>query len=297
MGRTSESGPGIALESEEINIARAVELPLVIADIQRSGPSTGMPTKTEQGDLLQCMFGRNSDSACAIVAPATPGDCFYMAIEAVRLAIQFMTPVFFMSDGYLGNGSEPWRIPAADDLQRFTVTHPTDPATFAPYRRDPEALARPWAVPGTPGLEHRICGLEKQDPTGNINYEPLNHENMVRVRAAKVAAVVQDIPNLLPAGDPEGDLLIVAWGSTCGSITAALKAQRAKGRRIGHLHLRHLNPLPSNLGDILKRYKKVLVPELNMGQLLWVLRAKYLVDAIGLNKIQGRPFKQAELEQ
>src|SRR5438876_293298 len=232
-----------------------------------------------------------------VLAAATPADCFWVAIEACRIAVKYMVPVIILSDGYLANGAEPWRIPELKDIPDFPVKFASDPVSFLPYKRDPHTLARPWAVPGTPGLEHRIGGLEKQDPTGNINYEPLNHENMVRVRAAKVAAVAQDIPNVLPAGDLEGDLLIVAWGSTCGSITAALKAQRAKGRRIGHLHLRHLNPLPSNLGDILKRYKKVLVPELNMGQLLWVLRAKYLVDAIGLNKIQGRPFKQAELEQ
>ena len=294
---TTTSGPGMALKTEALGLAVAVEIPLVICDIQRGGPSTGLPTKTEQADLLQALFGRNSEAPIPVLAAATPADCFWVAIEACRIAVKYMVPVIILSDGYLANGAEPWRIPELKDIPDFPVKFATDPASFLPYKRDPETLARPWAVPGTPGLEHRIGGLEKQDPTGNINYEPLNHENMVRVRAAKVAAVAQDIPNLLPAGDPEGDLLIVAWGSTCGSITAALKAQRAKGRRIGHLHLRHLNPLPSNLGDILKRYKKVLVPELNMGQLLWVLRAKYLVDAIGLNKIQGRPFKQAELEQ
>ena len=211
-----------------------------------------------------------------------------------------MVPVILLSDGYLANGAEPWRIPDLKEIPDFTVQFAKEansPEGFLPYKRNPETLARPWAVPGTPGLEHRVGGLEKQDVTGNINYEPLNHEHMVRIRAAKVAAIVQDIPDVVPAGDPEGDLLIVAWGSTQGAITAALKAQRTKGRKIGHVHLRHLNPLPENLGDVLNRYKRVLVPELNMGQLLWVLRAKYLVDAIGLNKIQGRPFKQAELEQ
>jgi 2-oxoglutarate ferredoxin oxidoreductase subunit alpha len=294
---TTTSGPGMALKTEALGLAVAVEIPLVICDIQRGGPSTGLPTKTEQADLLQALFGRNSEAPIPVLAASTPADCFWVAIEASRIAVKYMVPVIVLSDGYLANGAEPWRIPDLSDIPDFPVKFASDPNGFLPYKRDPQTLARPWAVPGTPGLEHRIGGLEKQDPTGNINYEPLNHENMVRVRAAKVAAIAQDIPNVLPAGDLEGDLLIVAWGSTCGSITAALKAQRAKGRKIGHLHLRHLNPLPSNLGDVLKRYKRVLVPELNMGQLLWVLRAKFLVDAVGLNKIQGRPFKQAELEQ
>jgi 2-oxoglutarate ferredoxin oxidoreductase subunit alpha len=294
---TTTSGPGMALKTEAMGLAVAVEIPLVVCDIQRGGPSTGLPTKTEQADLLQALFGRNSEAPIPVLAASTPADCFWVAIEACRIAVKYMVPVIILSDGYLANGAEPWRIPELSDIPNFPVKFATDPVTFLPYKRNPQTLARPWAIPGTPGLEHRVGGLEKQDPSGNINYEPLNHENMVRIRAAKVAAVAQDIPNVLPAGDSEGDLLIVAWGSTCGSITAALKAQRAKGRKIGHLHLRHLNPLPSNLGDVLKRYKKVLVPELNMGQLLWVLRAKYLVDAVGLNKIQGRPFKQAELEQ
>jgi 2-oxoglutarate/2-oxoacid ferredoxin oxidoreductase subunit alpha len=294
---TTTSGPGMALKTEAMGLAVAVEIPLVICDIQRGGPSTGLPTKTEQADLLQALFGRNSEAPIPVLAASTPADCFWVAIEASRIAVKYMVPVIVLSDGYLANGAEPWRIPELRDIPDFPVKFASDPNGFLPYKRDPHTLARPWAVPGTPGLEHRIGGLEKQDPTGNINYEPLNHENMVRVRAAKVAAVAQEIPNVLPAGDPEGDLLIVAWGSTSGSITAALKAQRARGRKIGHLHLRYLNPLPSNLGDILKRYKRILVPELNMGQLLWVLRAKYLVDAVGLNKIQGRPFKQAELEQ
>jgi 2-oxoglutarate ferredoxin oxidoreductase subunit alpha len=294
---TTTSGPGMALKTEALGLAVAVEIPLVICDIQRGGPSTGLPTKTEQADLLQALFGRNSEAPIPVLAASTPADCFWVAIEASRIAVKYMVPVIILSDGYLANGAEPWRIPELSDIPDFPVKFASDPNGFLPYKRDPQTLARPWAVPGTPGLEHRIGGLEKQDPTGNINYEPLNHENMVRIRAAKVAAIAQDIPNVLPAGDLEGDLLIVAWGSTCGSITAALKAQRAKGRKIGHLHLRHLNPLPSNLGDIFKRYEKILVPELNMGQLLWVLRAKFLVDAVGLNKIQGRPFKQAELEQ
>src|ERR1700731_2193003 len=294
---TTTSGPGMALKTEALGLAVAIELPLVICNIQRGGPSTGLPTKTEQADLLQALFGRNSEAPIPVLAPSSPGDCFWIALEASRIAIKHMVPVIVLSDGYLANGAEPWKVPTVDQLPEIPVHFETNPEGFLPYRRDPVTLSRPWAVPGTPGLEHRIGGIEKQDVTGNINYEPLNHENMVRVRAAKVAAVAQEIPNVLPAGDLEGDLLIVAWGSTCGSITAALKTQRAKGRKIGHLHLRYLNPLPSNLGDIFKRYKKILVPELNMGQLLWVLRAKFLVDAVGLNKIQGRPFKQAELEQ
>ena len=296
LALTTTSGPGMALKTEALGLAVAIEIPLVIVNVQRGGPSTGLPTKTEQADLLQAMFGRNSEAPIPIIAASTPGDCFWAAIEACRIAVKYMVPVILLSDGYLANGAEPWRVPELSEIPDIPVTFAKDPEGFKPYKRNPDTLARPWAVPGTPGLEHRIGGLEKQDVTGNINYEPLNHENMVRIRAAKVAGIVQDIPDAVPAGDPEGDLLIVAWGSTHGSITAAMKAQRALGRRIGHLHLRHLNPLPANLAQIFKRYKKVLVPELNMGQLLWLLRAKYLVDAVGLNKIQGRPFKQSELE-
>jgi len=297
---TTTSGPGMALKTEALGLAVAVEIPLVICDIQRGGPSTGLPTKTEQADLLQALFGRNSEAPIPVIAPATPSDCFWAALEASRIAIKYMVPVIVLSDGYLANGAEPWRIPAASEIPEIPVRFAKEsnsPNGFLPYKRDPQTLGRPWAVPGTPGLEHRIGGLEKQDVTGNINYEPLNHEKMVRIRAAKVEAVVQEIPDVVPAGDSQGDLLVVAWGSTYGAVTAAVKAQRAEGRKIGHVHLRHLNPLPANLGDVLKRYNRVLVPELNMGQLLWLLRAKYLVDAVGLNKIQGRPFKQAEVEQ
>jgi 2-oxoglutarate/2-oxoacid ferredoxin oxidoreductase subunit alpha len=297
LALTTTSGPGMALKTEALGLAVMTELPLVICDIQRGGPSTGLPTKTEQADLLQAMFGRNSEAPIPVLAPATPGDCFWIAVEASRIALKYMVPVIILSDGYLANGAEPWRIPTEEEIPSFPVKFASDPEGFMPYRRNPETLARPWAIPGTKGLEHRIGGLEKQDVSGNINYEPLNHENMVRIRAAKIDAIVQDVPNVLPAGDPEGDLLIVSWGSTFGSITQSVKAQRAKGRKIGHLHLRHLNPLPANVGDILKRYKRVLVAELNMGQLRWMLRAKFLVDAAGLNKIQGRPFKQAELDQ
>ncbi len=294
---TTTSGPGMALKTEGMGLAVMTELPLVICDVQRGGPSTGLPTKTEQADLMQALFGRNSEAPIPVLAAATPADCFWIAVEACRIALKYMVPVIMLTDGYLANGAEPWRVPNLDEIPSFPVQFATNPEGFLPYKRNPETLARPWGVPGTPGLEHRIGGLEKQDVTGNVNYEPLNHEHMVRIRAAKIDAVAQDVPNVTPSGDAEGDLLIVSWGSTFGSITQAVKAQRAKGRKIGHLHLRYLNPLPGNVGDILKRYKQILVPELNMGQLLWVLRAKYLVNAVGLNKIQGRPFKQAELDR
>jgi 2-oxoglutarate ferredoxin oxidoreductase subunit alpha len=293
---TTTSGPGMALKTEALGLAVAVELPLVVCDIQRGGPSTGLPTKTEQADLLQALYGRNSEAPVPVLAPSTPGDCFWIAMEASRIAIKHMVPVIILSDGYLANGAEPWKIPTIAELPEIPVHFAADPVGFQPYKRDPDTLARPWAIPGTPGLEHRIGGIEKQDVTGNVNYDPLNHEHMVRTRAAKVEAVAAEIPDVVPEGDAAGELLIVAWGSTHGPITAALKAQRAKGQRIGHVHLRYLNPLPRNLGEVLKGFKHVLVPEMNMGQLIMLLRAKYLVDAQGLNKIQGKPFKQAEIE-
>jgi 2-oxoglutarate ferredoxin oxidoreductase subunit alpha len=296
LALTTTSGPGMALKTEAMGLAMMVELPLVICDIQRGGPSTGLPTKTEQADLLQALYGRNSEAPLPVLAASTPGDCFWIAVEASRIAVKYMIPVIVLSDGYLANGAEPWRIPDIADVPTFPVHFETNPEGFMPYKRDPETLARPWAIPGTPGLEHRVGGLEKQDVTGNVNYEPMNHEKMIRLRAAKVEAIGQDVPDVVPAGDPDGDLLIIAWGSTYGAVTAALNAQRANGQRIGHVHLRYLNPLPRNLDEVIKRYRKVLVPEMNMGQLVMVLRAKYLVDAEGYNKIQGQPFKQAELE-
>jgi 2-oxoglutarate ferredoxin oxidoreductase subunit alpha len=296
LGITTTSGPGMALKTEALGLAVAVELPLVVCDIQRGGPSTGLPTKTEQADLLQALFGRNSEAPVPVLAPATPGDCFWIALEASRIAIKYMVPVIILSDGYLANGAEPWKIPTVEELPKIEVKYETNPVGFQPYKRNPETLARGWAIPGTPGLEHRIGGIEKQDVTGNINYEPLNHEHMVRTRAEKVAGIAQDIPEIVPEGDASGDLLIVAWGSTNGPITAAMNAQREKGRKIGHVHLRHLNPFPRNLGEIMKRYKKILVPEMNMGQLVMILRAKYLVDAQSYGKIQGKPFKQSEIE-
>jgi len=296
LALTTTSGPGMALKMEAIGLAIAIELPLVICDIQRGGPSTGLPTKTEQADLFQAIFGRNSEAPLPVLAASTPGDCFWVALEASRIALKYMVPVIVLSDGYLANGAEPWRIPDLNELPDIPVTFRKDPADFRPYSRDPQTLARPWAVPGTPGLEHRVGGLEKQETTGNVNYEPLNHERMVQLRARKVELVVQDVPDVVPVGDPEGDLLLVGWGSTYGAITAALRAQREKGRKIGHVHLRHLNPLPKNLGEVLKRYKKIVVPEMNLGQLVWMLRAKYLVDAISYGKVQGKPFKQSEIE-
>jgi 2-oxoglutarate ferredoxin oxidoreductase subunit alpha len=293
---TTTSGPGMALKMEAIGLAIATELPLVIVDVQRGGPSTGLPTKTEQADLFQAIFGRNSEAPVPVLAAATPGDCFWIALEASRIALKYMVPVIVLTDGYLANGAEPWKVPTLEELPQFPVAFRTDPQGFKPYGRDPETLARPWATPGTPGLEHRIGGLEKEDGSGNVNYEPLNHEKMVRIRAAKVEAVVNDVPDAVPTGDLDGDLLIVGWGSTYGPITAAVRSERAKGHRIGHVHLRHLNPLPRNLGELLKQYKKVVVPEMNLGQLVWLLRAKYLVDAEGFNKIQGKPFKVAEIE-
>jgi 2-oxoglutarate ferredoxin oxidoreductase subunit alpha len=293
---TTTSGPGMALKTEAIGLAVAVELPLVVCDIQRGGPSTGLPTKTEQADLLQALYGRNSEAPVPVLAPSSPGDCFWIALEASRIAIKYMVPVIILSDGYLANGAEPWKIPTVAELPQIPVHFETNPEGFLPYKRNPSTLARPWAIPGTPGLEHRVGGIEKQDVTGNINYEPLNHEHMVRTRAEKVEGIAQDIPEIVPEGDPSGDLLIVAWGSTHGPITAAMKPMREKGHRIGHVHLRYLNPLPRNLGEILKRYKKILVPEMNMGQLSMILRAKFLVDAESYGKIQGKPFKQSEIE-
>jgi 2-oxoglutarate ferredoxin oxidoreductase subunit alpha len=302
LGVTATSGPGICLKSEAIGLAVMTELPLVIIDVQRGGPSTGLPTKTEQADLLQAMFGRNGECPAAIVAPCSPGDCFAMTLEAVRLATGFMTPVFLLSDGYLANGAEPWLIPNVADLPRMPVhlarkpngTHDGKPI-FHPYQRD-DRLVRQWAVPGTPGLEHRIGGIEKEDVTGNVSYDPANHEHMVRTRAKKIANIANSIPELEVSGPAEGDVLIVGWGGTYGALlTAAQRCQR-QGLKVSHAHLRYLNPMPRNTGDVLKRFKKVLVAELNGGQLRTLLRAAYLVDAQGLNKIQGRPFLVSEVE-
>ena len=295
LGLTGTSGPGICLKSEAINLAVMTELPVVIVDVQRGGPSTGLPTKTEQADLLQAMFGRNSESPVAIVAPATPADCFYMAIEAWRIAVKYMTPVLYLSDGYLANGSEPWKIPAVEDLPKIDVRFTTDPNGFFPYLRDETTLSRPWAIPGTPGLEHRIGGLEKQNITGNVSYDPENHMKMVELRAEKVARIAQDIPELQVFGDPEGEVLVVGWGGTYGALNAAVEEVRSRNLPVSSIHLRHLNPFPKNLPDILGRFEKILVPELNLGQLSWLLRAKYLVPTISFPKVKGKPFKISEI--
>jgi 2-oxoglutarate ferredoxin oxidoreductase subunit alpha len=297
LGMTGTSGPGIALKSEAIGLAVMVELPLVIIDVQRSGPSTGIPTKTEQGDLLQCMFGRNSVAPVAIVAPATSSDCFAMAIEAWRIAIKYRTPVIFLSDLYLGVGSEPWLIPDVDTLPRMEPNFATDPATFKAYERDPVTLARPWAIPGTPGLEHRIGGLEKANITGNVNYEAENHDLMTHLRFEKIERIANDIPEAEVYGDEGGgDLLVLGWGSTYGVNRTAVQRARAAGKSVSQLHLRHLNPFPRNLGEVLGRFKKVLIPENNMGQLQLLIRGRFLVDAEGLHRITGRPFTIQEVE-
>jgi 2-oxoglutarate ferredoxin oxidoreductase subunit alpha len=273
-----------------------VELPIVVAVIQRSGPSTGMPTKTDQADLLQAMFGRNGECPVAIVAPATPSECFTYAIEAFRIAVRHMAPTIFLSDGYLGTGAEPWLVPDVDDLARIEVKFATDPATFKPYERDPQTLSRPWALPGTPGLEHRIGGLEKADITGNVSYAGDNHDRMVRLRAEKVARIADDIPDVQVAGPQEGDLLVLGWGSTYGAIRTAVERAQAKNVSASHAHLRHINPFPKNLGDVLSRFDNVLIPELNLGQLSLLIRARYMVDAVSLNKVTGRPLLIRDVE-
>jgi 2-oxoglutarate ferredoxin oxidoreductase subunit alpha len=295
LGMTCSSGPGIALKGEAMGLAVMTELPLVILNVQRAGPSTGLPTKTEQADLMMAMYGRNGECPIPIVAAATPSDCYFAAIEACRIAVKYMTPVMLLSDGYLANGSEPWRIPRYADLPEMTTTHYDDAENYKPYSRDLETLARPWAVPGTPNHQHRIGGIEKQDITGTISHEPANHEHMVRTRAAKVAGIAKDIPPAEVIGKEEGEVLVVAWGGTYGAITAAVEALQARGASVSQVHLRHLNPFPANLGDVLKNFKNVLVPELNLGQLVKMIRSEFVVDAIGFNKVEGKPFMVGEL--
>jgi 2-oxoglutarate/2-oxoacid ferredoxin oxidoreductase subunit alpha len=295
LGMTGTSGPGIALKSEALGLAVMVELPLVVVDVQRAGPSTGMPTKNEQADLLQVMFGRNSDSPVAVVAPATPADCFTMAFEAVRIALKFMTPVVFLSDAFLANGSEPWPIPSVDDLPDISVPNRTLKEGFHPYDRDPVTLARPWAVPGTPGLEHRIGGLEKADITGNVSYDPDNHHRMQLLRQAKIARIADDIPELTVFGPERGDLLLLGWGSTYGSLRSAAERMQADGKSVAHAHLHYMNPFPRNLGNVLEHYRRVLVPEINLGQLSMLVRAKFLIDALSYGRVRGKPFRIAEI--
>ena len=293
---STSSGPGVALKAEAMNLAVMVELPLVVIDIQRGGPSTGLPTKTEQSDLLQVMFGRNGESPLPVIAASSPKDCFEAAFEACRVAVRYMVPVVLLSDGYIANGSEPWLLPDPVALPQFEVSRRTDPEGFTPYLRDPATLARPWAVPGTAGLEHRIGGLEKEDVTGNISYDPANHERMTRLRAAKVERVVAEVPDLEVEGDPDGGpLLVLGWGSTAGAITGAVNAAREEGLPVSRAHLRWLNPFPANLGDVLARFERVLVPEMNTGQLALLLRARYLEDVTSYGKVQGRPFFRSEI--
>jgi 2-oxoglutarate ferredoxin oxidoreductase subunit alpha len=292
---TATSGPGICLKSEAINLAIVLELPLVIADIQRGGPSTGLPTKTEQSDLLQVLYGRNGESPIPVIAACTPADCFRMAIEAFRLAVHAMTPVIFLSDGYLANSAEPWRIPDPESIDPIPVFHRTDPEDFQAYSRDERSLARPWVLPGTPRMEHRIGGLGKQDVTGNISYTPEDHGQIVRVRAEKVARLADIIPEQDVYGPASGELLVVGWGSTYGSIRSAVGAAQRAGKSVACAHLRYLNPFPRNLGELLTRYQKVLVPELNGGQLALLLNAKFPVRVVSLPKVQGQPFRIAEI--
>jgi 2-oxoglutarate ferredoxin oxidoreductase subunit alpha len=296
LGVTCSSGPGIALKAEAMNLAIMTELPLVVCDIQRGGPSTGLPTKTEQADLLQVMFGRNGESPLPILSASSPKDCFEVALEAVRLATRYMVPVVLLSDGYIANGSEPWKLPRVEELPDLRIEFRTDPAGFQPYERDPETLSRPWAIPGTPGLEHRIGGLEKENVTGNVSYDPVNHENMVHLRAEKVARIARELPDLEVFGDPEGgDLLVLGWGSTAGAIHGAVASARRLGLSVSRAHLRYLNPFPKNLGEVLARFDRVLTPEMNLGQLALLLRARYLKDVITLSKVQGKPFSRQEI--
>src|SRR5688572_1056068 len=297
LGATGTSGPGIALKAEAIGLAVMTELPVVIVDVQRGGPSTGLPTKTEQADLLQVLYGRNGECPVPVIAACSPADCFAAAIEAFSVAVRYMTPVILLTDGYLANGSEPWLIPDVAQLPRLTVTHPTavnDERGYMPYKRD-EALARPWAIPGTPGLEHRIGGLEKQDVTGNVNYESANHEHMVRTRAAKVAGIKPMGQDLLWTGPESGEVLIVGWGSTFGAIKAATLELQKEGLSVAACHIRYVNPLPKRLGEVMKRFRHVLIPEMNLGQLRTLVRDRYLIDAKGLNKVRGQPFTIGEI--
>jgi 2-oxoglutarate ferredoxin oxidoreductase subunit alpha len=295
LGATTTSGPGFVLKQEALGLAVMTELPLVVVDVQRGGPSTGMPTKIEQADLLLALHGRNSESPVAVLAPSSPGDCFHITLEAFTLAVRYMTPVVVLSDGYLANSAEPWRIPDLDSLPREDVQLHTEAEGFEPYARDPDTLARPWAVPGTPGLEHRIGGLSKEDVSGDVSYDPQNNELMIRLRAEKIARIANDIPPLEVNGSNKGDLLVVGWGGTAGAIRTAVKEARAEGLNVSSIHLRHLNPFPADLEEVLSRFEKILVPELNLGQLVRVLRAEFLVPAESMTKVQGQPFQVSEI--
>ena len=295
LAATASSGPGIALKSEAINLAVVMELPMLVVNVQRGGPSTGLPTKTEQADLLEVLFGRNGESPIPVLAPATPVECFNMTIEACRIAIRYMTPVFVLSDGYVANNSEPWKIPDPVLIEPIEENFRTDPEGYQPYLRDEKTLARPWVVPGTPGMEHRIGGLGKQDVTGNVSYAPEDHEHIIRTRAQKIAGIADYIPELEVTGPEQGDLLVMGWGGTYGSIRAAVEQVQGEGLEVARAHLRYLNPLPRNLGNVLGRYKQILVPELNLGQLAFLLQGHFPVRVIKLNKVQGRPFQIREV--
>ena len=297
LGVTSSSGPGIALKAEAIGLAISAELPLIVVNSQRAGPSTGMPTKTEQSDLHQAVFGRNADSPLVVVASRSPSDCFDVAIEAVRLSVKYMTPAILLTDGYIGNAAEPWLIPDFESFESFPVEFRTDPEGYQPFLRDEKTLARPWATPGTPGLEHRIGGLEKDFDTGHISYDSANHQRMTEIRAAKINGIADDIPlQTVEEGDDKGEMAVVGWGSTFGPINRAVSALRDEGGKVSHIHIRHIWPLPKNLGDLLEGFDQVLVPELNKGQLSTVLRSQYLTDAQTLSKVSGQPFKISEIE-
>src|SRR5689334_14012038 len=292
---TASSGPGVALKGEAIGLAVMTELPVVILNIQRGGPSTGLPTKTEQSDLLQSLYGRNGESPIPVLAAKSPGDTFYCAIEAVKIATRYMVPVMLLSDGYIANGSEPWPLPNLESLPRFDVLHRTDPTNYFVYERDPRTLARAWVIPGTPGLEHRIGGIEKDALTGNISYAPENHEKQTHVRADKVARIAQDVGGMDMYGPESGDLLVIGWGGTFGALRQAVQTIQGQGKKVSHAHLRWLSPLEPGLAKVIRNFKHVLVAELNMGQLRTILRSTFLVDAQGLNKIQGQPFKVREV--
>jgi 2-oxoglutarate ferredoxin oxidoreductase subunit alpha len=295
LGITTTSGPGLSLKGEFLGLAVMVELPIVVVDIQRGGPSTGLPTKTEQADLLQAMFGRHSESPCIVLAARSPADCFDAAFEASRLALTHMTPVVLLTDGFLANGAEPWRLPDLDALERIEAPFRTDPDGFEPYARDPKTLVRTWAIPGSAGLEHRVGGLEKAEGSGNVSYDPVNHERMIRIREQKVDAVAEDIPLAETTGDSKGRLLVLGWGSTFGAINGAVRRAREDGLDVSMVHLRHLNPFPRNLGELLQRFDRVLVPENNTGQLAFLIQARYLREVTRLSKLRGQPFKESEI--
>ena len=301
LGITATSGPGIALKGEAMGLAVMAELPIVIINVQRGGPSTGLPTKTEQSDLMQAMYGRNGEAPVPVLASATPGDCFFAAYEACRIAVKYMTPVVLLTDGYLANGSEPWQVPKVDDLPDFDVSFADESnladGQFLSYSRDKKTLARPWAIPGTPGLEHRIGGIETEDLTGNVSYDPDNHHYMVETRAKKIDAITNEIASSEIFGSKSGDLLILSWGGTKGACRSATEALKADGKKVGHLHLRWINPFPKDLGEKLIKFKNILIPEINYGQLIKLIRAEFLVDAQGLNQVRGKPISSADIQE